>query len=39
MRIEVTQPNAQGVSPARSCTLRIQCKGCDRHPGVEEDDE
>jgi Zinc carboxypeptidase len=40
MRIDVTQPNAQGVQPAALVhTLRIQCKGCDRHPGVEEDDE
>ena len=40
MRIDITQPNFQGVQPAALVhQLRIQCKGCDRHPGVEEDDE
>ena len=40
MRIDVTQPNFQGVQPgALVHQLRIQCMGCDRHPGVEEDDE
>ena len=40
MRIDVTQPNVQGVQPgALVHQLRIQCKGCDRHPGVKEDDE
>ena len=40
MRIEITQPNAQGVQPgALVHQLRVQCMGCDRHPGVEEDDE
>ena len=40
MRIDITQPNVQGVQPgALVHQLRVQCKGCDRHPGVEEDDE
>ena len=40
MRIDITQPNFQGVQPAALVhQLRIQCKGCDRHPGIEEDDE
>lgn len=40
MRIEVTQPSLQGVQPAALVhELKVQCKGCDRHPGVEEDDE
>jgi hypothetical protein len=38
MRVEATGGNVQGVgNPA--ATLAIQCKGCDRHPGVENDDE
>jgi hypothetical protein len=33
MRIDVTVPNAQGVSSG-SNSLQIQCKGCDRHRGT-----
>jgi hypothetical protein len=41
MRIDATQLNAQGISPGAAVSkLTIQCMGCDRHPGVknEEDD-
>jgi hypothetical protein len=33
MRVEVTQPNAQGVTPGGSAatTLSVECKGCDDH--------
>ncbi|HYH59610.1 MAG TPA: M14 family zinc carboxypeptidase [Thermoleophilaceae bacterium] len=40
MRVDVTQPNVQGVTPgALVHSLDVQCRGCDRHPGVTDDDE
>src|SRR4051812_34644097 len=40
MRIDVTEPNVQGVTPTGvTHKLQIQCKGCDRHPGVKGEDE
>ena len=33
MRIDVTVPNAQGISSG-SNSLQIQCKGCDQHRGT-----
>ena len=38
MRIEVTDSNVQGVGTGL-VTLKVQCKGCDEHPGVKESDE
>ncbi len=38
MRVDATATNAQGVSSG-SATMAIQCKGCDEHPGVTDDDE
>jgi hypothetical protein len=38
MRVEVRNSNAQGIGNG-IVTLKVQCKGCDEHPGVHEDDE
>ena len=38
MRVEATSANAQGIGTGM-VTLQIQCKGCDEHPGVKDDDE
>lgn len=38
MRVTVTHVNVQGNAPtAALATLKVQCKGCDEHPGVTED--
>ncbi|HEV3001557.1 MAG TPA: M14 family metallopeptidase [Solirubrobacteraceae bacterium] len=35
LRVDVTKLNAQGVSDGNAQTvLKVQCKGCDDHPGV-----
>ncbi len=38
MRVDITTTNALGVGTGIT-TLKVQCKGCDEHPGVTEDDE
>jgi hypothetical protein len=38
MRVEATSSNAQGVGNGL-VALRVQCKGCDEHPGVTTSDE
>jgi hypothetical protein len=38
MRVDVTTTNFQGVATG-SAHLRVQCRGCDEHPGVTEDDD
>ena len=38
MRVDVTTTNADGIGTGL-VTLSVQCKGCDEHPGVTEDDE
>jgi hypothetical protein len=38
MRVEVTDANVQGVGNGL-VTLKVQCKNCDEHPGVKEEDE
>jgi hypothetical protein len=38
MRVDVTTTNADGIGTGL-VTLKVQCKGCDDHPGVTEDDE
>jgi Zinc carboxypeptidase len=38
MRLDVTTPNLQGIG-AGVVSLKLQCKGCDEHPGVDEGDE
>jgi hypothetical protein len=35
MRVEVTNGNVSGIGTG-NVTLQIQCKGCDRHPGVKD---
>ena len=35
MRVDITKQSLQGVGNA-ALTLRVQCKGCDEHPGVAE---
>jgi Zinc carboxypeptidase len=38
MRIEATLPNIQGITPSSATSkLIVQCKGCDRHPGVKDE--
>src|SRR3954454_20077338 len=37
MRIEATNGNVAGIGSG-SVTMQIQCKGCDEHPGVKDDD-
>jgi len=40
MRVMVTHVNVQGNAPtAVLATLRVQCKGCDEHPGVVGEDD
>ena len=40
MRVDITETNAQGIGTGNAATvLKVQCKGCDEHPGVTEDDE
>jgi hypothetical protein len=40
MRIDATQPNVQGITPgALTAKLTIQCMGCDRHPGVKNEED
>jgi Zinc carboxypeptidase len=36
MRVDITKESLQGVSAAVA-TLKVQCRGCDEHPGVKED--
>jgi hypothetical protein len=38
MRVEGTSSNVQGVGNGL-VSMRVQCKGCDEHPGVKESDE
>jgi hypothetical protein len=39
MRVDITEPNLQGVTPAGvTHSLEVQCKGCDRHPGIKDDE-
>ncbi len=38
MRVDITTTNAGGIGTGL-VTLKLQCKGCDEHPGVTEDDE
>ena len=38
MRVDITTTNADGIGTGM-VTLQVQCKGCDEHPGVHEDDE
>src|SRR3954454_5771913 len=37
MRVEATNGNVAGIGTG-SVTLKIQCRGCDEHPGVKDDD-
>src|SRR3954453_2620338 len=37
IRVEGTSTNAQGIGNGL-VTLQVQCKGCDEHPGVKDDD-
>jgi hypothetical protein len=40
MRVDITEANAQGIATGNAAnTLKIQCRGCDEHPGVPEDEE
>jgi len=40
MRVTITHANVQGNAPtAAAATLRVQCQGCDEHPGIHNDDE
>src|SRR3954454_14456876 len=40
MRIDVTEPNLQGVTPAGvTHHLQVQCMGCDAHPGIKNDQD
>ena len=36
MRVDITRESLQGIGAA-AATLKVQCKGCDEHPGVKED--
>jgi len=38
MRVDVTASNVQGITSGIA-TLKVQCKGCDDHPGTRYDDE
>jgi hypothetical protein len=38
MRVDATATNIQGVSTGVA-SMAIQCRGCDEHPGVTDDDE
>jgi hypothetical protein len=38
MRVEVTTGNVQGIGSGQ-VTLQVQCKNCDDHPGVTDQDE
>jgi hypothetical protein len=38
LRVDITKLNAAGVSDGNAVTtLKVQCKGCDDHPGVDPD--
>ena len=38
MRVDITKLNFQGISDGSAVTsLKVQCKGCDDHPGIEPD--
>ncbi|MDQ3741279.1 MAG: hypothetical protein M3389_10100, partial [Actinomycetota bacterium] len=40
MRVDITKLNAQGISDGNAVTnLKVQCRMCDDHPGVEPDGE
>src|SRR3954447_10572770 len=40
MRVDITERNLQGVTPAAlTHKLLVQCKGCDKHPGVKSEDD
>jgi hypothetical protein len=36
LRVEITTPNLQGIATG-TANLRVQCRGCDEHAGVEEE--
>jgi hypothetical protein len=38
MRVDITKESLQGISES-ALTLKVQCKGCDEHPGVKETGE
>ena len=38
LRVDITKLNAAGISDGNAVTtLKVQCKGCDDHPGIEPD--
>ncbi|HEX8065590.1 MAG TPA: M14 family zinc carboxypeptidase [Thermoleophilaceae bacterium] len=38
LRVEITDNNVQGVGSGQ-VSLKVQCQGCDSHPGVHEEDD
>jgi hypothetical protein len=40
LRVDITKLNLQGISDGNAVTtLKVQCKGCDDHPGIDPDSD